>query len=542
MSLSGRLQDIGVADIVQFIRMGDRTGTLAVHCLKESGSIAFRRGRIASAQAPEVPKIGEILLLLGALIKEDLEQALRRQDEEAPRRPLGKILLESDLVDTDMLRQAVTQQIQTAVSVLIGWKRGTFEFISDEIHPIDDLEVFPGEVLPNLNLDPQMVLLEALKTLDEEAKDAPAEEDEDPTTGTEDDAFDVWTRGSDEPTKSEAPSPSLQLIGSDTALLMKLRRRLSDLTGRAVRVGIREAGFAAPGEPPPVVLVDLRRSFGLEIREVGALGVRRPRASLIAVIDQTTGTEEAYKAGALAAVPADEEALAAAVTNVVRNRGDLWAPQVVAEKVRSGYAKLRRVYSDLRSGLLSTTLALNLMSVLSESVDRAILFVVKNDTLVALGAFGDGPKGRLAQSVHGLTLPLASVGSFTEALDAGSSYVAGYDEAALPPELHDLLGRPCSGQCAVFPVLGAKRIIALIYADNGQRPDAIEELDVLELATAQLGVAFENELLRRQVEDLRKQIASSSQPDTADTGTRRYGLGGGQARFYGTYHEGSTHE
>jgi hypothetical protein len=47
-------------------------------------------------------------------------------------------------------------------------------------------------------------------------------------------------------------------------------------------------------------------------------------------------------------------------------------------------------------------------------------------------------------------------------------------------------------------VLGGQRVIALIYADNGPSNRAIEELDILELATAQAGLAFENELLRRQ--------------------------------------------
>ena len=46
--------------------------------------------------------------------------------------------------------------------------------------------------------------------------------------------------------------------------------------------------------------------------------------------------------------------------------------------------------------------------------------------------------------------------------------------------------------------MGGQRVIALVYADNGPSNRAIEELDILELAAAQAGLAFENELLRRQ--------------------------------------------
>ena len=48
-------------------------------------------------------------------------------------------------------------------------------------------------------------------------------------------------------------------------------------------------------------------------------------------------------------------------------------------------------------------------------------------------------------------------------------------------------------------MLGAQRVISIIYADNGEREEAVEDIDILELATAQVGMAFENELLRRQI-------------------------------------------
>jgi hypothetical protein len=42
-------------------------------------------------------------------------------------------------------------------------------------------------------------------------------------------------------------------------------------------------------------------------------------------------------------------------------------------------------------------------------------------------------------------------------------------------------------------------VISVIYADNGDREEPVEDIDILELATAQVGMAFENELLRRQI-------------------------------------------
>ena len=51
----------------------------------------------------------------------------------------------------------------------------------------------------------------------------------------------------------------------------------------------------------------------------------------------------------------------------------------------------------------------------------------------------------------------------------------------------------------VFPVAGTERVIAVVYADNGEIDRKLQDLDLLEVAAAQVGIAFENELLRRQL-------------------------------------------
>jgi GAF domain-containing protein len=73
-----------------------------------------------------------------------------------------------------------------------------------------------------------------------------------------------------------------------------------------------------------------------------------------------------------------------------------------------------------------------------------------------------------------------------------------FEEANFPAAFSDVVGAPRSGQCAIFPVLGGQRVVAVVYADNGPSMRQIEEIDILELAAAQAGLAFENELLRRQ--------------------------------------------
>jgi GAF domain-containing protein len=132
-------------------------------------------------------------------------------------------------------------------------------------------------------------------------------------------------------------------------------------------------------------------------------------------------------------------------------------------------------------------------------VERAVLFLVGRDGLTVLGAFGNSPGGQpLAQLTRGVKLALTAKNALTDSLADGQVHAMPVAEAQLPEGFAALIGKPRSGECAIFPVTGGQRVIALVYADNGPSNRAIEELDILELAAAQAGLAFENELLRRQ--------------------------------------------
>jgi hypothetical protein len=244
----------------------------------------------------------------------------------------------------------------------------------------------------------------------------------------------------------------------------------------------------------------------VSVEELGRIRRTRPGTPLIALIGSGAHLGPVYEAGALAVLPPEVEAVVACVENLARNRrrsapgpGFAGAGRATADG-QTGVERLRRVFGDLRSGLISATVALNLMHIISESVERAILFLVRRDALTALGAFGTGAGGRsLAELTRGLTLPLAEENVLTRSYAEAKVVTAEFDRAELPPKFTAAVERPANGKVVVFPVLGSQRVISVIYADNGENESPIEDIDILELATAQVGMAFENELLRRQI-------------------------------------------
>jgi len=167
MSLSGNIEDVSVADALQFIHLGGRTGTLTLNCGEAKAGIGFHQGRIVNAWAPGGKRLGELLIEAGVLQQATLEEALRRQESEHPRRSLGQILVAMNAADSETIYRTIEQQIERTVYDLVTWNQGTFHFALDDLKPIDDIAVIPGDVIRHLNLDTQMVLLDALRIFDE---------------------------------------------------------------------------------------------------------------------------------------------------------------------------------------------------------------------------------------------------------------------------------------------------------------------------------------------------------------------------------------
>ncbi len=542
MSISGNLLDVSIADVMQFVHLGGRTGTLRIDSGDRRAEVGFHRGRIINAWTPESKRVGDILHERGIIDIETLEQALARQDREMPRVSLGKMLVNMGAVDADTLREVVAEKIELTIYDLVGWRHGNFEFALDELRPVDDIAVYPGDILPDINLNTQMVVLEALRIFDERNRasaasaasdEAPAEPEQeareiettppprvDPAPLTESErAIDEVTREvelslprrvlEEESERGGARSQQagpvrMQVVSSDRELLAHLKPVLGSVVdaGEPARVELWDAGLTLPGESPPVVLVDLRdKTVGLE--DLARLRRARSHATIVAVDRPEASSTAAYEAGVLAVLPAEPRAIAACLENVLRNRRGRAAALGEMRETTAGFAKLRRVVADLRSGLLSATVALNLMQVISESVERAIMFLVRKQKLVALGAFGfDGDNRALAGLTHGVEVDLHHPNALASAINDGQARSLAFEDANLPQHLVDLIGRPRTGQVVVFPVLGSDHVNSVVYTDNGALSREIEEIEILELAAAQVGVAFENEMLRRKMDRL----------------------------------------
>ncbi len=167
MSLTGNLADVAVADLMQFVHMSGRSGTLLVERDGVQAYISFHRGRIVSAWSPDVTTVADLMIAAGTLTAEGLERARALQAAELPPPPLGHVLVASGAVAREALREAITRKVEQTVYQLVAWTRGQFRFNVDEVRGDQEVALAPGDVIPELDLNTQMVLMEAMRLFDE---------------------------------------------------------------------------------------------------------------------------------------------------------------------------------------------------------------------------------------------------------------------------------------------------------------------------------------------------------------------------------------
>ena len=254
MSLSGNLEDVSVGDALQFIHLGGRTGTLTLSRGDDKAEIGFYEGRIVSAWAPGSKRLGELLVDSGAISRETLEDALRQQNVERPRLPLGQILVANGALPADAMYATLQQQIERTIFEVVSWTSGTFQFALDDLKPVDDVSVFPSDLVGNLRVDTHAVLVDALRMFDERNRVqggpgttsfvAPAAPLPTPPRG----AAHAPPVGGD-----VDPKPRLQVVSADKQLAERLAQTIASEEATIVRVTLRDAGAPPRTSAAPTV-------------------------------------------------------------------------------------------------------------------------------------------------------------------------------------------------------------------------------------------------------------------------------------------------
>jgi tetratricopeptide (TPR) repeat protein len=126
-SIAGELQSFQLLDVLEFLRAGGKTGALIVQAQGGTGAVRMVRGRVTSASAPGVKKLGETLVEEGVLRPEELTAALARQQSDREE-ALGTLLLREGIADGPQVNDALFRQIMASLDEMLDWREGSFSF------------------------------------------------------------------------------------------------------------------------------------------------------------------------------------------------------------------------------------------------------------------------------------------------------------------------------------------------------------------------------------------------------------------------------
>jgi tetratricopeptide (TPR) repeat protein len=158
MAIKGSLSEASLADVVQLLALGLKTGCLSVTDRSRFGQIFFERGRVSFARiVNRRDRLGDLLVHQGRLTQEQLSEVLTHQ-ARAPERRLGELLVEHDMIDAETLARTITEQIEEAILHLFTWSQGSFFF---------EAGARPETAEMTVALHAESLLLEAARRIDE---------------------------------------------------------------------------------------------------------------------------------------------------------------------------------------------------------------------------------------------------------------------------------------------------------------------------------------------------------------------------------------
>jgi hypothetical protein len=157
MGIQGNLSTMNVADLLQFLAAGRKTGTLKFDRAKVVKQVYFDHGLIIGSNSND-PKeyLGQLLIHYGRLDEAKLKAALQIQRDSGGR--LGEILVFTKVLPQEDVLEILRIRTLDIIYDLFLWEEAHFEFYDDER---------PPEYFIRIEVQPTKVIMDGAYRIDE---------------------------------------------------------------------------------------------------------------------------------------------------------------------------------------------------------------------------------------------------------------------------------------------------------------------------------------------------------------------------------------
>ena len=147
-------------DLLQWLSLGQKTGTLVVTNKRVEKKIFFRRGRVISSASNDPREyLGQFLMSHGYLTEPELKKAMEVQLQSGIL--LGKILVMIDVISELDLQRLMRLKAEEEIYDIFLWNDGEFYFVDDEL---------PQQEMIPLQVDVTGIIMEGTRRVDEWAR------------------------------------------------------------------------------------------------------------------------------------------------------------------------------------------------------------------------------------------------------------------------------------------------------------------------------------------------------------------------------------
>ena len=160
MSLSGNLKTMDLAEVLQWVTLGRKTGSLTFIRDKTKNHIFFKQGKIISSRSNDPTKqLGHFLLFQGKITESQLKRALEIQLQT--RVHLAKVLIQEGYAVKEDIEKALMGRTEEVIYDLFLWEEGLFHFTANSFN-LDELTL--------INADVNSIIFEGVRRKDEWAR------------------------------------------------------------------------------------------------------------------------------------------------------------------------------------------------------------------------------------------------------------------------------------------------------------------------------------------------------------------------------------
>ena len=157
MGVSGNLKTMLPGDLLQWLSLGQKTGTLVVARQSVEKRIFFKGGRVISSATNDPREyLGQFLMSHGFLSEEELRKAMEVQQQSGIL--LGKILVTIGLITEQDLQRLMRIKAEEEIYDVFLWEDGEFHFIDNEL---PQMQMIP------LKIDVTGIIMEGTRRVDE---------------------------------------------------------------------------------------------------------------------------------------------------------------------------------------------------------------------------------------------------------------------------------------------------------------------------------------------------------------------------------------